>query len=271
MLFQNLALQRPVIKAWSLARSETHARTSFLNCCIRARVSSMTDGLMFLKQARPSTPAVMPHLDMMDQQPPLSYLPWAQPISTLPAPSLQYPPPSTALPAPQFVPLPVSVPEPVPQEMEDTRKEMGTLTIEKLLLQDEGNAAYDLSNSLPVEGLWSHYFLKLEGCGVTSSFQRRSLFGDKRGKRDCTASSKTDFLVLSAIWKTSWYASVSIGRVGSMCRVNTHALLQFYVEISDWFHNLDHIGLPIECLFCWLLFLTLFNPSQVPARKVGYK
>ncbi|XP_048369530.1 POU domain class 2-associating factor 1 [Sphaerodactylus townsendi] len=104
--------------------------------------------------ARPSTPAVVPHLDAMDQQPPLSYFPWTQPISTLPAPSLQYPPASTALPGPsQFVPPPVSVPETVPQELEDPQKEMGTLTIEKLLLQDENNGAYDLSNSLPVEGL----------------------------------------------------------------------------------------------------------------------
>ncbi|XP_060107045.1 POU domain class 2-associating factor 1 [Heteronotia binoei] len=104
--------------------------------------------------ARPSTPAVVPHLDVMDQQPPLSYFPWTQPISTLPAPSLQYPAASTALPAPQFVPLPISVPEPVSQELEDARKEMGTLTIEKLLLQDENtSSAYDLNSGLPVEGL----------------------------------------------------------------------------------------------------------------------
>ncbi|XP_077776020.1 POU domain class 2-associating factor 1 [Podarcis muralis] len=104
--------------------------------------------------ARPtSTPAVVPHLDVMDQQAPLSYFPWTQPISTLPAPSLQYQPASTTLPAPQFLPLPVSIPDPVPEELEDSRKEMGPLTIEKLLLQDENNGTYDLSNSLPVEGL----------------------------------------------------------------------------------------------------------------------
>ncbi|XP_054854364.1 POU domain class 2-associating factor 1 [Eublepharis macularius] len=103
--------------------------------------------------ARPSTPAVMPHLDVVDQQPSLSYFPWTQPISTLPGPPLQYQPVSTALPAPQFVPLPVPVPDPVPHELEDARKEMGTLTIEKLLLQDENSGAYDLNNGLPVEGL----------------------------------------------------------------------------------------------------------------------
>ncbi|XP_044312287.1 POU domain class 2-associating factor 1 [Varanus komodoensis] len=100
-----------------------------------------------------SAPAVLPHLDMMDQQTPLSYFPWTQPLSTLPAPSLQYQPASAAIHAPQFVPVPVSVLDPVPQELEDTRKEMGPLTIEKLLLQEENNDGYDLNNSLPVEGL----------------------------------------------------------------------------------------------------------------------
>ncbi|XP_062995324.1 POU domain class 2-associating factor 1 [Elgaria multicarinata webbii] len=104
--------------------------------------------------ARPtSTPTVLPHLDVMDQQAPLSYFPWTQPISTLPAPSLQYQPASAAIHAPQFVPLPVSVPAPAPQELGDARKEMGALTIEKLLLQDGNNDTYDLSSSLPVEGL----------------------------------------------------------------------------------------------------------------------
>ncbi|XP_066495812.1 POU domain class 2-associating factor 1 [Tiliqua scincoides] len=99
--------------------------------------------------ARPTT-----SLDVMDQQAPLGYFPWTQSISTLPAPSLQYQPASATLPAPQFVPLPVSLPEPIPQELEDARKEMGpNLSIEKLLLQEENNATYDLSNSLPVEGL----------------------------------------------------------------------------------------------------------------------
>ncbi|KAM6432202.1 POU domain class 2-associating factor 1 isoform 1-T1 [Liasis olivaceus] len=100
-----------------------------------------------------STPAVMPHLDVIDQPAPLSYFPWTQPIPTLPASSLQYQPASTALPAPQFVPLPISGADPLPQALEDTRKEMGPLTLEKLLLQDETNDTYDLNNSLPVEGL----------------------------------------------------------------------------------------------------------------------
>ncbi|XP_053125982.1 POU domain class 2-associating factor 1 [Hemicordylus capensis] len=104
--------------------------------------------------ARPSTPGVLPHLDTMDQQAPLSYFPWTQPIPTLPAPSLQYQPgASTVLQAPQFVPLPVSIQESAPQELEDARKDVAPLSIEKLLLQEESSATYGLSHSLPVEGL----------------------------------------------------------------------------------------------------------------------
>ncbi|KAL7981606.1 hypothetical protein Chor_005694 [Crotalus horridus] len=42
--------------------------------------------------------------------------------------------------------------DPLPQALEDTRKEMPPLTLEKLL-QDDTNDTYDLNNSLPVEGL----------------------------------------------------------------------------------------------------------------------
>uniref|UniRef100_A0A8D0E8W9 POU class 2 homeobox associating factor 1 n=1 Tax=Salvator merianae TaxID=96440 RepID=A0A8D0E8W9_SALMN len=104
--------------------------------------------------ARPtSAPTGVPHLDVVEQQGPLNYFPWTQPISTLPTPSLQYQPTSANLPVSQFVPFPVSVPDIVPQELEDSRKEVGALTMEKFLLQEENSAAYDLTNSLPVEGL----------------------------------------------------------------------------------------------------------------------
>ncbi|XP_070621128.1 POU domain class 2-associating factor 1 [Erythrolamprus reginae] len=99
-----------------------------------------------------SSPAVVPHLDVMDQQAPLSYFPWTQPIPTLPATSLQYQPASMALSAPQFVPFPISGAEPLPQVLEDPRKEMAPLTLEKLL-QEDPNDTYGLNNSLPVEGL----------------------------------------------------------------------------------------------------------------------
>ncbi|XP_071625334.1 POU domain class 2-associating factor 1 [Heliangelus exortis] len=102
---------------------------------------------------RSSTPAAMPQLEGMDQQPPLPYFPWAQPLSALPAPTLQYQPASPTLSGPQFVPLPVSIPEPAPQELEDARRVIGTLPIEKLLLEDEDNDTYVLNHALSVEGL----------------------------------------------------------------------------------------------------------------------
>uniref|UniRef100_A0A8B9BHT1 OCA domain-containing protein n=1 Tax=Anser brachyrhynchus TaxID=132585 RepID=A0A8B9BHT1_9AVES len=88
---------------------------------------------------RSATPAVVPQLEVSDQQPPLTYFPWAQPLSALPASTLQYQPASSTLPGPQFVPLPISIPEPAPQELEDARRVIGTLPIEKLLLEDEDN------------------------------------------------------------------------------------------------------------------------------------
>ncbi|XP_048824396.1 POU domain class 2-associating factor 1 isoform X1 [Lagopus muta] len=88
---------------------------------------------------RSSTPAVVPQLEVTEQQPPITYFPWAQPLSALPAPTLQYQPASSTLPTPQFVPLPISIPEPAPQELEDARRVIGTLPLEKLLLEDEDN------------------------------------------------------------------------------------------------------------------------------------
>ncbi|KYO35724.1 POU domain class 2-associating factor 1 isoform A [Alligator mississippiensis] len=88
---------------------------------------------------RSTTPAVVPQLEVTDQQAPLTYFPWPQPISALPASTLQYQPASSTLPGPQFVPLPISIPEPAPQELEDARRVINTLPIEKLLLEDDDN------------------------------------------------------------------------------------------------------------------------------------
>lgn len=104
-------------------------------------------------QPRSSTPAVVPQLEVTEQQPPITYFPWAQPLSALPAPTLQYQPASSMLPTPQFVPLPISIPEPAPQELEDARRVIGTLPLEKLLLEDEDNDTYVLNHALSVEGL----------------------------------------------------------------------------------------------------------------------
>ncbi|XP_064029227.1 POU domain class 2-associating factor 1 [Pogoniulus pusillus] len=102
---------------------------------------------------RSTTPAVVPQLEMAEQQPPLTYFPWAQPLSALPASTLQYQPASSTLAGPQFVPMPISIPEPGPQELEDARRAIGTLPIEKLLLEDEDNDTYVLNHALSVEGL----------------------------------------------------------------------------------------------------------------------
>ncbi|NXR63638.1 OBF1 factor, partial [Rhadina sibilatrix] len=100
-----------------------------------------------------TTPAVVPPLEVTEPQPPLTYFPWAQPLPALPASSLQYPAASSSLPGPQLVPVPISIPEPAPQELEDARRAIGALPIEKLLLEDEDNDTYVLSHALSVQGL----------------------------------------------------------------------------------------------------------------------
>ncbi|NXY61739.1 IKBD inhibitor, partial [Callaeas wilsoni] len=52
---------------------------------------------------------------------------------------LQYPAAPSSLPGPPLVPVPISIPEPAPQELEDARRAIGALPIEKLLLEDEDN------------------------------------------------------------------------------------------------------------------------------------
>ncbi|XP_064588233.1 POU domain class 2-associating factor 1 [Zonotrichia leucophrys gambelii] len=102
---------------------------------------------------RSSAPAVVPPLEVTEQQPPLPYFPWAQPLPALPASGLQYPAASSSFPGPQLVPVPISIPEPAPQELEDARRAIGALPIEKLLLEDEDNDTYVLSHALSVEGI----------------------------------------------------------------------------------------------------------------------
>uniref|UniRef100_A0A2K5CI71 POU class 2 homeobox associating factor 1 n=1 Tax=Aotus nancymaae TaxID=37293 RepID=A0A2K5CI71_AOTNA len=99
-----------------------------------------------------ATPTVGPPLEGPEHQAPLTYFPWPQPLSTLPTSTLQYQPPAPALPGPQFVQLPISIPEPVLQEMEDPRRAASSLTIDKLLLEEEDSDAYALNHTLSVEG-----------------------------------------------------------------------------------------------------------------------
>ncbi|ELW64238.1 POU domain class 2-associating factor 1 [Tupaia chinensis] len=99
-----------------------------------------------------ATPTVGPQLEGPEHQAPLTYFPWPQPLSTLPTSTLQYQPPAPALPGPQFVQLPISIPEPVLQDMEDPRRAINSLTIDKLLLEEEDSDAYALNHTLSVEG-----------------------------------------------------------------------------------------------------------------------
>uniref|UniRef100_A0A8C8XDS0 POU class 2 homeobox associating factor 1 n=2 Tax=Felidae TaxID=9681 RepID=A0A8C8XDS0_PANLE len=99
-----------------------------------------------------AAPTVGPQLEGPEHQAPLTYFPWPQPLSTLPASTLQYQPPAPALPGPQFVQLPISIPEPVLQDTEDPRRAINSLTIDKLLLEEEDGDAYALNHTLSVEG-----------------------------------------------------------------------------------------------------------------------
>ncbi|KAM9033246.1 POU domain class 2-associating factor 1 isoform X1 [Sarcophilus harrisii] len=101
---------------------------------------------------RNATPTGGPQLEGTEHQAPLTYFSWPQPISALPTSTLQYQPPAPTLPGPQFVPLPISIPEPVPQDLEDTRRAINTLPIEKLLLEEEESDTYVMNHTLSVEG-----------------------------------------------------------------------------------------------------------------------
>ncbi|XP_078388842.1 NF-kappa-B inhibitor delta-like [Cetorhinus maximus] len=90
-------------------------------------------------QSRTSTPVGIPQLDLADQQPALSYFSWSQTLSTLPTPVTPCQTNSLQSLPPQFVPLPISVPEPGLVELEDARRSIAGMAIEKLLQQDEDN------------------------------------------------------------------------------------------------------------------------------------
>ncbi|KAL2085841.1 hypothetical protein ACEWY4_019161 [Coilia grayii] len=104
------------------------------------------------------TPAALPQVDFHDSS--LAYIPWPQPLTTLPGPVMQYPPCSTALPTSPMAhvpPLPdvpavptehvtVPLPEPDPQDVEEPNP------LEKLL-EDDPKDAYICSSSLFAQGV----------------------------------------------------------------------------------------------------------------------
>ncbi|XP_028904509.1 POU domain class 2-associating factor 1 [Ornithorhynchus anatinus] len=109
---------------------------------------------------RGAVPAGGAQLEASDSQMPLTYFPWAQPLSALPAAPLQYQPPAPCPPLPgaPFVPLPVALSEPAPQAPEgaagpgEAGRAAGPVPVEKLLLEEEEQDTYVLSHPLSVEG-----------------------------------------------------------------------------------------------------------------------
>ncbi|XP_032905414.1 POU domain class 2-associating factor 1 [Amblyraja radiata] len=93
-------------------------------------------------QSRAPTPTGLPQMDLSGQQQSLNHSPWCQTLSALPAPGT--PCPASPLPSlpPQFVPLNISSPEPGLLELEDARRTIANMPIEKLLQQDEDNDTY---------------------------------------------------------------------------------------------------------------------------------
>ncbi|XP_031440067.1 POU domain class 2-associating factor 1 [Clupea harengus] len=95
-----------------------------------------------------STPAALPQVDFHDTS--LAYIPWPQPLTTIPGPVMQYPPCSTALPTSPVPPEPpgpsehvtVPMPEPDQQQMEEEPN-----PLEKLL-EDDPKDSYVCSPSV---------------------------------------------------------------------------------------------------------------------------
>ncbi|KAE8592589.1 hypothetical protein XENTR_v10018801 [Xenopus tropicalis] len=105
--------------------------------------------------ARSANPGVATQIEYTDHQGPLTYIPWAQPIATLPGAThtIPYQTTSTTFQGTQFVPIPISLPEPVQQDLDDTRRVTNDLPMEKLLQENEDNESYALSHALSIEGL----------------------------------------------------------------------------------------------------------------------
>uniref|UniRef100_A0A671M760 POU class 2 homeobox associating factor 1 n=1 Tax=Sinocyclocheilus anshuiensis TaxID=1608454 RepID=A0A671M760_9TELE len=80
----------------------------------------------------------LPQVEVPDSS--LTYIPWAQPLSTI-----------STLTTPQFFPVPLTLPvispEPEPQQVETPQAPEGTLALEKLLEEDEGQKEPYICNS----------------------------------------------------------------------------------------------------------------------------
>lgn len=94
-------------------------------------------------------------LEYADQQTPLTYFPWAQTIPSLPTAthSIPYQATPTTIQSQQFVPIPIPVSDSVPEELDESRRDINNLPMEKLLQGEEGNDSYVLNHTLSIEGL----------------------------------------------------------------------------------------------------------------------
>ncbi|KAI4905173.1 hypothetical protein NFI96_013895, partial [Prochilodus magdalenae] len=96
--------------------------------------------------------STLPQVDVSDSS--LTYIPWAQPLSTLSGPVMQRPPCPQPFATPQFLPvslppMPAAMPEPEPQQLEAPPASEGTLALEKLLEDEEDQKeSYACSPSL---------------------------------------------------------------------------------------------------------------------------
>ncbi|KAM4015227.1 POU domain class 2-associating factor 1 [Anomaloglossus baeobatrachus] len=105
---------------------------------------------------RTPTPCVATQLEYTEQQAPLTYFPWAQTIPSLPAAaahSIPYQATPTTIQSQHFVPVPPPVQDPAPEEVDESRADISTLPMEKLLEESGGNDSYVLHHTLSIADL----------------------------------------------------------------------------------------------------------------------
>lgn len=105
---------------------------------------------LFTNLATVSTSSsALPPVEIPDSS--LTYIPWAQPLSTISSTVMQSPSVQAALSASQLFPVPLTLPvispEPEPRQVEPPQAPEGTLALEKLLEDDEGHKEPYICNS----------------------------------------------------------------------------------------------------------------------------
>lgn len=81
--------------------------------------------------------STLPQVEVPD----LTYIPWAQSLSTISCPVMQAPSMPTALSGPQLFPVPLTLPvfSAEPEQVKPPQAPEGSLALEKLLEEDEGH------------------------------------------------------------------------------------------------------------------------------------